>query len=114
MTTRTPGRTAPLTQSLLEPMPDLNSLTRDELDGIAACLGPRWCMMPHQDPAGGMMAMVMARDDDPALPTWVVHREGALLRLDLCEGDAYVRQGAYPALPPLLASLRAALAAAGR
>ena len=95
-------------------MPDLNSLTRDELDGIAACLGPSWCMMPHQDPAGGMMAMVMAANNDPALPTWVVHREGALLRLDLCEDDSYVRQGAYPALPQLLVSLRAALAAAGR
>lgn len=100
--------------SLLDPAPDGNSLTQDQLDGIAACLGPRWCMMPHGDPAGGLMAMVMAANDDPALPTWVVHREGALLRLDLCQGDSYVRQGAYPALPQLLASLRAALAAAGR
>jgi hypothetical protein len=100
--------------SLLEPTPDGNSLTHDELGTIAACLGPRWCMMPHGDPAGGVMAMVMARNDDPALPTWVVHREGALLRLDLSVGDSYVRQGAYPALPQLLASLHAALAAAGR
>ncbi|HEY0203807.1 MAG TPA: hypothetical protein VGC15_06650 [Acetobacteraceae bacterium] len=114
MTNPPPGPAARHDMSLLEPMPDGNSLTQDELDGIAACLGPRWCMMPHQDPAGGMMAMVMAGDDDPALPTWVVHREGALLRLDLCEGDSYVRQGACPALPQLLASLRAALAAAGR
>lgn len=114
MTNPPPGPAAHHAMSLLEPAPDGNSLTQDELDGIAACLGPRWCMMPHQDPAGGLMAMVMAANDDPALPAWVVHREGALLRLDLCEGDSYVRQGAYPALPQLLASLRAALAAAGR
>ena len=113
MTNPPPGPAAHQTMSLLEPMPD-GSLTQDELDGIAACLGPRWCMMPHQDPAGGLMAMVMAADDDPALPTWVVHCEGALLRLDLCDEDSYVRQGAYPALPQLLASLRAALAAASR
>ncbi len=114
MTNPPPGPAAHNDMSLLEPIPDGNSLTQDEVDSIAACLGPRWCMMPHQDPVGGLMAMVTASDGDPALPTWVVHREGALLRLDLCEGDNYVRQGAYPALPPLLASLRVALAAAGR
>ncbi len=112
MTNPPPGNAAHHDMSLLEPMPDGNSLTQDELDAIAACLGPRWCMVTHQDPVGGLMAIVMAKDDDPALPTWVVHREGALLRLDLSEGDSYVRQGAYPALPQLLASLRAALAAA--
>jgi len=114
MTIPPPGSAAHPNMSLLEPTPDGNTLTQDELNGIAACLGPRWCMMPHHDPAGGLMAMVMARDDEPMLPAWVVHREGALLRLDLCDGDSYVRQGAYPALPPLLASLRTALAAAGR
>ena len=114
MTIIPPGPAAHSNMSLFQPMPDANTLTQDELDGIAACLGPRWCMMPHHDPDGGLMAMVMARDDDPALPTWVVHREGALLRLDLSDGDSYVRQGAYPTLPPLLTSLRAALAAAGR
>ncbi len=113
MTNPPPGPAAHNDMSLLEPMPDWNSLTQHELDGIAACLGPRWCMIPHQDPAGGLMAMVMATNDDPALPTWVIHREGALLRLDLSEEDSYVRQGAYPALPQLLASLRVALAAPG-
>ena len=114
MTNSPPSPAAHHTMSLLEPAPHGNSLTQDELDAITACLGPRWCMMPHQDPAGGLMAMVMAANDDPALPTWIVHREGALLRLDLCDEDSYVRQGAYPALPQLLASLRAALAAASR
>ena len=113
MTNPPPGPAAHQTMSLLEPMPD-GTLTQDELDDIAACLGPRWCIMPHQDPTGGMMAMVMAANDDPALPTWIIHREGALLRLDLTERDSYVRQGAYPALPQLLASLRTALEAAGR
>ena len=95
-------------------MPLLASLTDAELDGIAAVLGSRWCMARHQDPGGEVMAVIMAADDDPALPTWVVHRDGALLHLDLCLGDSYVRHGAYAALPPLLASLHAALAAAGR
>lgn len=118
-------------------------LTRAELDGIAAALGTRWCMVLHQDLGGEAMAMVMeatpaqpmqstaqpmpsaARAEDgpaqptrslgrPACPTWIVHREGTLLRLDVCDGDTYTRLGAYPALAPLLASLRALTEASGR
>ena len=104
-------------------------LTRAELDGIAAVLGPRWCMVLHQDLGGEAMAIVMDADAaQPApapaqhahrpghlcAPTWIVHREGALLRLDVCDGDTYTRIGAYPALAPLLASLRAATEASGR
>jgi len=118
-------------------------LTRTELDGIAAALGPRWCMVPHQDLGGEAMAMVMettpaqpmpslaqppylpaqpphgpAQPTNPrghqSAPTWIVHREGALLRLDVCDGETYTRLGAYSALAPLLASLRTATEAAGK
>lgn len=125
-------------------------LTRTELDGIAAVLGPRWCMVPHQDLGGEAMAMVMettpaqpmpspaqpmpslaqppylpaqpphgpAQPTNPrghqSAPTWIVHREGALLRLDVCDGETYTRLGAYSALAPLLASLRTATEAAGK
>ena len=125
-------------------------LTRTELDGIAAALGQRWCMVPHQDLGGEAMAMVMettpaqpmpspaqpmpslaqppylpaqpphgpAQPTNPrghqSAPTWIVHREGALLRLDVCDGETYTRLGAYSALAPLLASLRTATEAAGK
>jgi len=51
--------------------------------------------------------------DEDAAPTWIIHREGALLRLDVCRGDTYTRLGAYAALAPLLASLRLAMGATG-
>jgi len=51
--------------------------------------------------------------DEDAAPTWIVHREGALLRLDACRGDTYTRLGAYAALAPLLASLHLAMSAGG-
>jgi len=51
--------------------------------------------------------------DEDAAPTWIIHREGALLRLDVCRGDTYTRLGAYAALVPLLASLHLAMEAAG-
>ncbi len=52
--------------------------------------------------------------DGDAAPTWIVHRESALLRLDVCRGDTYTRLGAYAALAPLLAGLHAAMKAASR
>ena len=85
-------------------------LTQAEMGEIAHAIGPCWCMMPHQDVDGEYTAMVMPADDDPALPTWVVHREGTLLRLDVCRDDSYSRIGAYAALPPLLTRLKAWLA----
>lgn len=85
-------------------------LTAQELDLIAAALGPQWCLARHQDLDGEAMAVIMAADSGPEAPSWVIHREGRLLRLDVCRDDAYARHGAYPALAPLLASLRAALA----
>lgn len=51
--------------------------------------------------------------DEDTAPTWIIHREGALLRLDACRGDTYTRLGAYAALAPLLASLHLAMEAAG-
>lgn len=51
--------------------------------------------------------------DEDAAPTWIIHREGALLRLDVCRGDTYTRLGAYAALALLLASLHLAMEAAG-
>ena len=53
--------------------------------------------------------MVMAADDDPAVPTFVVHREDVLLRLDVVQADTYTRRGAYGALTPLLGALAAAM-----
>ena len=113
-------------------------LTDAELAGIAAALDPCWCMVPHHDLGGEAMAMVMAASpaqpmndsaqpsdgpahrvsdlpppDEDAAPTWIIHREGALLRLDVCRGDTYTRLGAYAALVPLLASLHLAMEAAG-
>lgn len=113
-------------------------LTDAELAGIAAALDPCWCMVPHHDLGGEAMAMVMAASpaqpmndsaqpsgspahrvsdlpppDEDAAPTWIIHREGALLRLDVCRGDTYTRLGAYAALAPLLASLHLAMEAAG-
>lgn len=70
-----------------------------------------WCAVRHEDEAGEVSVLVVARDAaDDAAPTHVVHREGALLRLDVCRGDAYTRLGAYAALAPLLRALAAALA----
>lgn len=113
-------------------------LTDAELAVIAAALDPCWCMVPHHDLGGEAMAMVMAASlaqpmndpaepsgspahrvgslpppDEDAAPTWIIHREGALLRLDVCRGDTYTRLGAYAALAPLLASLHLAMEAAG-
>ena len=93
-------------------------LTAEEMDGIAAALDARWNLARHHDLDGAAMAMVMPTGPahqaptDP-VPTWVIHREGTLLRLDVCRADTYTRLGAYPALAPLLASLRDALEAAG-
>ena len=90
-------------------------LTCAELDAVSAAVGLGWCMVAHQDLDGAAMAMVMpaapARPDVPQ-PTWIVHREGSLLRLDFCDDAAYTRRSAYSALAPLLAGLTAALASA--
>ncbi len=91
-------------------------LTRAELDAVAAAAGPGWRVVTHKDLDGAAMAMVMpavAASSDALQPTWVVHREGDLLRLDFCDDAAYTRLGAYPALAPLLAGLHEAMAAAG-
>ena len=103
-----------------KPMDPQLGLTQVELDGIAAALEPRWCMVPHQDLDGETMAIVMeASPAQPSKgpgaepPTWIIHREGALLRLDVSDGETYTRLGAYPTLAPLLASLRAAMESSG-
>ena len=72
-----------------------------------------WCAVRHEDEAGEVSVLVMAQDAaDDAAPTYVVHREGTLLRLDVCRGDAYTRLGAYGAVAPLTRALTAALAGA--
>lgn len=72
-----------------------------------------WCAVRHKDEAGEVSVLVVARDvADEAAPTHVVHREGTLLRLDVCRGDAYTRLGAYAAVAPLTRALAAALAGA--
>lgn len=72
-----------------------------------------WCAVRHEDEAGEVSVLVVARDAaDDAAPTHVVHRDGALLRLDVCRGDAYARLGAYGAVAPLARALAAALAGA--
>ena len=95
--------------------PDSASLGTQEVAAVSAAIAgnPRWCAIPHADVGGEVMAMVMPTDDDPALPTWIVHREGALLRLDVCRWETYTGLGAYPALAPLLASLHVAMGAEG-
>ena len=107
------------TASLARLMDRDAGLTVAELDAVAAALGQGWCMARHRDLDGEAMAMVMAASPaDPSVahlqPTWVIHREGALLRLDVCYADTYTRHGAYPALAPLLAGLHAAIEAASR
>jgi len=87
----------------------VTGLMQLEIEGIAGVLGPAWSMVPHQDLDGQHLAMIMPADDDRALPTWVVHREGELLRLDVCRDDTYSHVGAYAALPPLLVGLQAML-----
>lgn len=95
--------------------PDPASLQPAEVAAVAAAVAgnPRWCVIPHADVGGDVMAMVMPAGDNPAVPTWIVHREGVLLRLDVCRWETYTRLGAYPAIAPLLTSLHAAIWAEG-
>lgn len=80
--------------------------------GLGALPGA-WCMVRHVDEVGEISMVVTARDvADDVAPTYVVHREGALLRLDVCRGDAYARLGAYGGVAPLMRALAAALAGA--
>ena len=88
-------------------------LSACEVDGSAAWLAGQvqpdlWCALPHVDPEGQTSVMIMA-PDDPAVPTFVVHREDVLLRLDVVQADTYTRLGAYGALTPLLGALAAAM-----
>lgn len=91
-----------------------SGLTASDLDCIAGALDPCWHMARHRDLAGEALAVILPSGNDPSLPSWIVFREGALLRLDVCRDDEYERHGAYPALQSLLASLRPMLDAAGR
>ena len=100
-----------LMPGVADPEPGLSAC---EVDGIAAWLAGQvqpalWCALPHVDPEGQTSVMVMAPDDNPAVPTFVVHREDALLRLDVVHADTYTRLGAYGALTPLLDALAAAM-----
>ena len=73
-----------------------------------------WCALRHEDEAGEVSVVLVPEGDAAAdaAPTSVVHREGALLRLDVCRGDTYARLGAYAAVAPLMRALAAALAGA--
>ena len=102
---------AVLMPGVADPAPGLSAC---EVDGITAWLARQvqrdpWCALPHVDPEGQTSVMVTAADDDLALPTFVVHREGALLRLDVVQADTYTRLGAYGALTPLLGALATAM-----
>lgn len=102
---------APLMPGVADPVPGLYAC---EVDGIAAWLAGQvqpglWCALPHVDPEGQTSVMIMAPDDNPAVPTFVVHREDALLRLDVVQADTYTRLGAYGALTPLLGALATAM-----
>ena len=104
----------PLMSGADDPAPGLSPC---EVDGIAAWLASHaqpdlWCALPHVDTDGQTTVMVMAPDDNPAVPTFVIHREGALLRLDVVQADTYTRFGAYGALAPLLGALASAVLAA--
>lgn len=98
----------------LIPMPVPAGLSGAETAAVEASLGASsgaWCAVRHEDEASEVSVLVVARDAaDDAAPTHVVHRDGALLRLDVCRGDAYARLGAYAAMAPLLRALAAALA----
>lgn len=67
-----------------------------------------WDAVPCEGCEGDLSVLLMA-EDDPAAPTYVVHREGALIRLDVVRDDAYDRVGAYAAIAPLLRSLAGVL-----
>ena len=100
-----------LMPSMTDPAPGLHAC---EVDGIADWLAGQgqpglWCALPHVDPEGQTSVMIMAPDDNPAVPTFVVHREDVLLRLDVVHADTYTRLGAYGALTPLLDALAAAM-----
>ncbi len=103
-----------LMPGVADPAPGLSS---GEVDGITVWLAGQvqsdlWCALPHVDPDGQTSVMIMAPDDNPDVPTFVVHREDALLRLDVVQADTYTRLGAYGALTPLLGALTAAMLAA--
>lgn len=103
-----------LTPGVADPEPGLSSR---EVDGITAWLAGQvqpdlWCALPHVDPEGQTSVLVTAPDDNPDVPTFVVHREDALLRLDVVQADTYTRLGAYGALTPLLGALTTAMLAA--
>lgn len=67
-----------------------------------------WDAVPCEGCDGDLTVLLMA-EDDPAAATYVVHREGALVRLDVVQDDAYARVGAYAAVVPLLRSLAGVL-----
>ena len=57
------------TTASLPRLMDATGLTGNELDRLGAALGAGWRMVPHHDPDGARMAVVMPEPDDPALPT---------------------------------------------
>ena len=91
-------------------------------EGLSACdlaqleaglhhLPAGWDAVPCEGCEGDLSVLLMA-EDDPAAPTYIVHREGALVRLDVLRDDAYARVGAYAAVAPLLRSLAGVLSGA--
>lgn len=98
------------------PVPVPAGLSGAETAAVEASLDASpgaWCAVRHGDEAGEISVVAVARDAaDDAAPTHVVHRDGALPRLDVCRGDAYSRLVAYGAMAPLTRALAAALAGA--
>ena len=93
----------------IRPSEGLSTHDLAQLEAGLHALPGEWDAVPCEGCDGDLSVLLMA-EDDPAAPTYVVHREGALVRLDVVhDDDAHARLGAYAAIAPLLRSLTGAL-----
>lgn len=93
----------------VRPSDGLSARDLAEIEAGSHALPDGWDAVPCEGCDGDLSVLVVPERDDPSAATYVVHREGALIRLDVVRDDAYSRVGAFAAVAPLLRSLAGAL-----
>lgn len=101
-----------LVPGAVRPSDGLSAQDLAEIEAGLHALPDGWGALPCEGCDGDLSVLVVPESEDPSAPTYVLHREGALVRLDVVRDDAYARVGAYAAVAPLLRALAGILSGA--
>ena len=84
----------------------------DDADALRAALTPLWVTERIIDPAGEVSLAVLAADDDPNRPTFLLHEREAVPHVAVIAGDEWTSDRPFRGWPEAVAAIVALAATA--